>query len=431
MSIFSALNTAVTGLNAQSNAMSNISDNIANTRTVGYKRVDTNFSTLVTSSDSRYHQSGGVRAAPAFMHDVQGNMQQSQVNSHIAVTGSGFFSVSLPERIDPTNNSVSFRNTNYYTRAGDFTLDKNGFMVNSSGYYLNGWPVDASTGVTNTAATQPIRISQLLDSPVATDNVQYAANLPALVDDGTELPPNSIQIFDAVGNQRTLQFVWTKNGADEWELQIDAPGSTPASFGPVTATFDQGRITALTGGGGVTVPGTQTTGEPMDLGLTLDYGAGIGTQTLNLNLGSFGNSDGTTQFTGSELVLNSFDQNGVPPGSFKSINIDQNGYVKLNYDNGQTKTFFQIPLVQFYNPNGLQRLDGNAFQATPDSGVARSNPPGLGSNGTLVSNAVEAANVEISDEFSKMIVAQRTYSANARVISTSDEILAEVINLRR
>lgn len=431
MSIFSAMNTAVSGLSAQSSAMSNISDNIANTRTVGYKRVDTDFSTLVTDSSSQFHQSGGVRALPSFRNDVQGNTQQTQIGTNLAISGSGFFAVSLPERVKAGNDTMTFSNNQYYTRSGDFSLDKNGYLVNSGGYYLDGWSVDPDTGIANTATTAPIRISQLLDAPVATTSVNYAANLPALVDDGTELPPNSIQIYDSVGNERTLNFNWTKNGADEWVLDIEAPDSTSDTLGPVTVSFDQGRIVDITGGGGVSFSGSTGDGDPIDVAFDLDYGDGIGSQSVTLNLGSFQRADGTTQFTGTELALNSLEQNGVAPGSFKSVEIDKHGYVNLNFTNGETKTYFQVPLVQFYNPNGLQRLDGNAFQATVESGNARFNAPGVGGGGSVLGNTVEASNVDIADEFSKMIVAQRTYSANSRVISASDEMLNEVINLRR
>lgn len=437
MSVYGAMNTAVSGLGAQSSALANISDNIANSRTTGYKRVDTAFSTLVTSSDQNQHQAGGVRARPSFRNDVQGNMEQSQINTHLGVTGKGYFSVSQPESVDPNSGEVNFKPSSFYTRAGDFEVDENGYLVNSSGYHLNGWDVDPGTGVANTADVKPIQISQLQDSPVPTSNIQYAANLPSQLDPSTTLPANSIQIYDSVGNQRNLDLVWSKTATDNiWELSINSPDGTPASYGPVEFEFDNGRIAAngvdTSADPNITPPATQAAGDPAEITLQgLDFGAGIDAQDITINLGNFEQANGTTQYTGTELQLNSLDQNGVPPGAFKELYVDDAGYVNLNYDNGQTKTYFQVPLTQFNNPNGLTRLDGNAFQQSPDSGVPRLNPPGLGSNGTISSQTLEASNVDISDEFTKMITAQRTYSANSKVITTADEMLAEVINIKR
>ncbi|MGM0562135.1 MAG: flagellar hook protein FlgE [Pseudomonadota bacterium] len=435
MSVYGAMNTAVSGLGAQSSALGNISDNIANSRTTGYKRIDTAFSTLVTSSDQNQHQAGGVRARPGYRHDIQGNMEQSQVSTHVGVTGSGFFSVSQPESTDPDSGAVNFKPSSFYTRAGDFEVDKNGYLVNSSGYFLNGWDVDPGTGVANTADVKPIQISQLQDSPVPTSNIQYAANLPSQVDPDTTLPPNSIQVYDSVGNERNLDLEWRKTTTDNiWELTINSPDGTPGSYGPIEFEFDDGRIdnVDILGAANVSGPPSTADGDPVELTIEdLNFGAGIADQDITINLGNFGQASGTTQFTGSELQLNSLDQNGVPPGAFKDLEIDESGYVNLNYDNGQTKTYFQVPLTQFNNPNGLKRLDGNAFQQSADSGVPRLNPPGLGSNGTISAQTLEASNVDISDEFTKMITAQRTYSANSKVISTSDEMLAEVINIKR
>ncbi|WP_081816778.1 flagellar hook protein FlgE [Fodinicurvata fenggangensis] len=441
MSVYGAMNTAVSGLGAQSSALANISDNIANSRTTGYKRVDTAFSTLVTSSDQNQHQAGGVRARPSFRNDVQGNMEQSQVNTHLGVTGKGYFSVSQPESLDPDSGAVNFKPSSFYTRAGDFEMDQNGYLVNSSGYYLNGWDVNPENGVADTAAVKPIRVSQLQDSPVATTNIQYAANLPSQVDINTELPANSIQIYDSVGNERNLDLNWEKTANDQWTLNIAPAGDVSHDqFGPIVFNFDKGRIDSINASGadgsgpnngqvGLVPPSGN--GEPAELAFSLDFGGGVGDQDVVLNMGTYGEANGTTQFTGTELQLNSLDQNGVPPGAFKDLIVDDAGYVNLNYDNGQTKTYFQVPLTQFNNPNGLTRLDGNAFQQSPNSGVPRLNPPGLGSNGTISSQTLEASNVDISDEFTKMITAQRTYSANSKVITTADEMLAEVINIKR
>jgi flagellar hook protein FlgE len=449
MSISGALQTSITGLNGQSAAIGFISDNVANASTIGYKKVESRFQTLVTQSSAQAntHSPGGVINQPFFSNNTQGSIQQVSSTTSIALVGSGFIPVSKKNGTDGTTGLPTFETTSYFTRVGDFNQNSDGFLVNSSGYFLRGWPIDPVTGVVDSSATEEVRVSNLLDAPVATNIVDYAANLPSNALNTSDslpatLPASSIQIFDALGNARTLNLTWTRTGNNAWELALNAPGAdtttSTVDFGPVTVIFggsiagtdiSPGTIASLGTAGGLVGSAATAVDDDASLSFSIDYGSGG--QDIRLDLGSYGNSLGTTQYAGDTLTLNNFEQNGVPQGNFKNLAIDQDGFVSVTFDNGNVKNFYQIPVAKFRDPTELDRVAGNAFVETPSSGAAVLTQSGASGAGDYVSAAIEGSNVDIADEFAKLIVAQRTYSANARLITAADELLQETINIRR
>lgn len=258
MSIFGSMTTAVLGLSAQSKALGHISDNIANASTVGYKRVNTAFETLVLQSNERLHAPGGVTAAPVFMNNIQGNLTQVQSPTNAAIQGQGFFSVSKLSRgltgpgqqgetVQTQTGTLNADNV-YYTRVGDFELDKNRYLVNSAGFALNGWVVDDVTGQLKKDVVQPLQVNTLTDKPQPTNSITLGANLPATPTPGVPIPSSSIQVYDTQGNARTIQFNWRQDSANIWRLGIDAPGSiTKPVDGTITgspATMSAGVKTA-------------------------------------------------------------------------------------------------------------------------------------------------------------------------------------------
>lgn len=239
MSVLGALNTGVLGLNAQSRALGHISDNIANAQTTGYKRVDTSFEALVLRSSPRAHDPGGVDAKPAFRNTVQGSVRQSQIETHIAIQGQGFFNVTPLSRLGAGGGGVVAEGgvttqSNFYTRVGDFELNQDRYLVNSAGYALNGFEVDQETGNVRQIA-QPIQIQNLVDPPIATSEVEFAANLPADPPVGTILPTQNVQIFDAEGTQRSLDLSFRRQGENIYRMYINAPDS---SLAPVDRDID-------------------------------------------------------------------------------------------------------------------------------------------------------------------------------------------------
>ena len=754
MSILGAMFTAVSGLNAQSQALGNISDNIANSQTVGYKKVDTRFSDLITISNKNLNLPGGVIASPYYANALQGNINQTQSTTNLAVSGQGFFVVSRPT--DQTATTTTFGALPYYTRAGDFEVNRDGYVVNGGGYYLNGWSVDQDTGIPDTASLAPIQITQLTTPPNPTSEIELVGNLPAtsIVNPDPALAPTNVKIYDSLGNPHTVTLTWVKRADNIWNLDVTAADSTldPVA-GTISGTNDQTAIAATTtpnvpgvaqvdtvtvptaglppgrtlnytigsitvpvtapvggytgaqlatalaaainansgaaaivtagnvvgntltvtadvagtpftgtfagngsgqvdtvtipsalptgadtisinvAGGGpftvtgpatiaatrtslinqinvaalgvtavadpnnagniliqsdtalgtfaaaadaggtttatvasdpptasatttanvvpvaqvdtvtlggtvgpgeigdtwtitigtttvsyvndgtetsladvatgfaarinaasglgvtasvsgsqviltastpgtpftetltatngnvpgfidihfgetpttagtitsisnlynpagdATVPATQNANDPAVITFTVDYGTGP--QVVELNLGAFQTTDGLTQFSGTQVDIQRLSQDGLPQGLFTGININDNGDVELNYDNGKSQVFFRVPLAQFYDPTSLKRENGQAFTETFDSGTARITNAGASGAGTVRSSAVEGSNVDIAEEFSKMIVTQRAYAANARVITTADDMLQEVINIKR
>ncbi|MBK3734532.1 flagellar hook-basal body complex protein [Azospirillum brasilense] len=254
MSIFGSMTTAVLGLSAQSKALGHISDNIANASTVGYKRVNTAFETLVLQSNERLHAPGGVTAAPVFMNNIQGNLTQVQSPTNAAIQGQGFFSVSKLSRgltgpgqqgetVQTQTGTLNADNV-YYTRVGDFELDKNRYLVNSAGFALNGWIVDDVTGQLKKDVVQPLQVNTLTDKPQSTNSITLGANLPATPTPGVPIPSSSIQVYDTQGNARTIQFNWRQDAANAWRLGIEAPGS---STQPVAGSFTGGAASMAAG----------------------------------------------------------------------------------------------------------------------------------------------------------------------------------------
>jgi flagellar hook protein FlgE len=441
MSIFGALATAISGLTSQSKALGNISDNVANSQTVGFKRVDTDFVAYVTRSTLIDNEPGSVTARPAYSNAVQGPTEISDNPLAMAISGQGMFSVA--RAIGITGTTPTFDERQFYTRAGDFSQDANGYLVNSSGYFLQGWPSDPLTGLPDRTKITPIQVSQQVYNPIATSQASITANLPSTSTITT--PPLSlsspIQIYDALGNQRLVTMTFTNTAADTWTMNVTAAGDVTygaggfdvqLSFGNAAgvAPGTLGSITTIgTTPASVTVPGAGATAS--DLGMVFDFGQGP--QNLNLNLGTFGQALGLTQFASStgKFDLRGTSQNGVALGSFSDLAIRANGDVTVNYDNGQSRIIARAPVVTFKNVDKLERLDGQAFMRTVESGEATVNETATNGAGKLVNGSVEKSNVDIASEFTKLIVAQRAYSANTKVVTTSDQMLQETINMAR
>jgi flagellar hook protein FlgE len=438
MSLFGAMTTAISGLNAQSRALGQVSNNLANSQTVGYKRVDTSFIEMVTQSSRSANATGSVLARPDYTNSVQGTVEQSDNSSALAISGQGFFSVAAA--LGTNAGAPTFDERQFVTRAGDFQLNKAGYMVNSSGYYLQGWPVD-SAGEPNRTALAPMQVSQQLFNPVATTQIELAANLPA---DGVTRVNTQVPLYDALGSSHVANLTFTPvttpgpppAGTSQWDLEIALPDEAVPTTRKVRLQFGGAAVPAVDPGtlGGLSAatnltPGTTALGDAATLAFSTDLGEGV--QNIELNLGEIGAARGVTQFSAGEFSVRNLTQNGVPPGSYSGLQIGDNGDVTVNYDNGQARVVGRIPLVTFSDPDALQRLDGQAFMRTVESGEARVTDVATDGAGQLVAGAVERSNVDIATEFTKLIVAQRAYTANTKVVTTTDELLQDTINMKR
>ncbi len=424
MSLFGAMTTAVSGLDAQSAAFTNISDNTANSSTIGYKGVDTSFLDLLTQSTATQNVSGSVATRPDYLNEVQGSIQQVSDPLALAISGQGFFAVS--QQTESGNQPVAFSGQTQYTRAGDFTLDKNGYLVNSAGLTLEGYTINPVTGGPNTSALVPLHVSTAQLPPTATSQVAIDANVPATPSPTSNLS-SEVQIFDASGTPHQLTTSWAQTGPNAWTLTLGSPDNAGGpTIGTVNVAFNpNGTLASLSGGsGGVTVNGT---GGTASVQVTPTFGATA--QPLTLTLGQFGVAGGVTQYAGTDYALSSATQNGAPAGNFTGASVDASGDVVASYDNSQTLVVGHVPVVTFANADALQRQNGQAFTQTVDSGPALVQNAGQNGAGTLVAGSVEQSNVDIATELSKMIVAQQAYGANAKVISTGSQMLLSTLNI--
>lgn len=467
MGVFSALTTAVTGMQAQSYALENISGNIANSRTAGFKRVDTSFSDLVPDSALNRQVSGSVASYSRATNTIQGDLNSTRIDTNAAINGDGFFVVD--QRQSGVGSSTLFANSNLYTRRGDFDFDADGYLVNGSGYYLKGQKIDAVTGQVIGSQPDVLRITKDQFPAKATTEIEYRANIPAYpktneadtATPGSELlqapgdypgadprttgaggtgtvvgsdltnflnqsiPGGSVTVYDSLGKATSVELRWAKISnaaagppavADTWNLFIaentGATGATVAYRNVNTdVTFDStGQMTAPAGGN-IAIP-TMTIGGTTITGITITTGGNGLTQ----------NGD-----TSGQIDARSIRQNGYTAGTLDRVSISNEGQVIGTFSNGQVVALAQIAIARFNAGNALKRLDGGAFEETIESGAPI---VGLGTS-QLIGGNVEQSNTDIADEFSKMIVTQQAYSANTKVISTAQEMLRDVFNIIR
>ena len=426
MTLFNSMTTAVTGLKAQASSISTVSNNLANTSTTSYKSKGTDFQDLVASFSSGGSSSTGIGVSTKtdFENDAQGTLVTSGVDTYLAISGNGYFSAHTAT-LD-TAGALTFGTDIYYTRDGDFTIDANGYLANGSGFYLLGWPVDTTTGLATEGTMVPIQITELTNTSITTSDVDYAANLPASADIGETTSASTTSIYDSLGVPHDLSYAWEKTDTNIWQLTITAPN---AVYDSVTDTSSDYTTTALfnfstsgdlesitdTGVGNYTVIGTS-----ISFDLTYD---GAATQNI---LGNFADM---TQFGATSLSVMSFEQNGVAAGSFDGIAIDESGNVAISYDNGETVTYYQIPIAIFPSSDNLEEISGNAYRATIAAGGVTYDTAGTSGTGKIASSALENSTVDIATEFSILIQAQQIYSANAKTITTVDSMIQTIVDL--
>ncbi|NKB48431.1 MAG: flagellar hook protein FlgE [Alphaproteobacteria bacterium] len=440
MSIYGAMFSGISSLNANSQAMGVISDNISNLNTIGYKNTEARFSTLVTgtgSSTNRYSP-GGLTASSFQAADRQGLLQASTSATDIAISGQGFFVVNT----DQVSSNGSF----LFTRAGQFSVNANGALVNAGGYFLQGWPTlaDGSFDVdqngiadptipdpTSLANLQSVDVTTLSGTATATSNVTLAANLPAtaLVGDTNTA---TVQVFDALGVGHNIALQWDKTVAvpATWDLSVTGMTRTDngaaSVSGATLASFPLTIDTVVFNG-----DGTPASFTPTALAIPAgDWTTAAAASSISFNLGSANQADGVTQFASNYSVI-SIEQDGVTFGRFESISIGEDGQVNALFDNGIERAIFRLPVATFANSSALDSRSGNAWAATTSAGSFFLNPAGTGASGTVSPASLETSTVDLGAEFTNMIITQRAYSASSRIITTADQMLEELVRIKR
>lgn len=431
MSIFSAMNSGVSGLAAQSAKFGAISDNISNSSTVGYKRSGVQFATLVTAQATPgSYSAGGVTADIRTEVSRQGLVQRTVTSTDVAIAGRGFFVVANKPLEDSNPSQYSL------TRAGSFRPDENGNLRNTAGFYLQGWRLDdqgnfvgGEPSRTSFEALETVNLANLTGIASRTSRIDYAANLPAArTGVAPPGPPIStaVDYFTPLGDTRRLTLEWQPSAtANQWTLTVlDDAG---ASVGTVDVAFNDGSTAAPAGS-----PATYAAAG----GATIDPATGIlqvtvdGFQTIDITLGPVNTQGNLTQF-GDIYEPRKINKDGAGFASLERVEVGEDGIMTAVYRNGLRQAVYRLPLADVTNPDGLTRTDGNTFLISRESGSFYLWDANTGSAGTVEGSALELSNVDIAEELTSIIETQRAYSSNAKIIQTADEMLDEITRLTR
>ncbi len=437
-----SLSSAVAGLRNQQTKMDVIGNNVSNVNTVAFKagRVTfkEGFAQLVESATRPSGGAGGTNPMQVGLGSQigsvetmfsQGNLESTGLNTDLAIQGSAFFVVK--------NGANSF-----YSRAGNFQVDSTGGLVSG----VNGFAVQGRLAVdgkltpeignlqipfgqiAKASATTKVVLSGNLDASAKIFDKGSASTLDALDPVQRALPDNensfkdmSITVYDSLGTKHELKMVMWKTAADKWDWKFDKTGMDITNTGitevagthPITFKAD-GSVDAATGFFPPKVKFTPKSGAD-DVTVALDLGTSV---------------NGLSQFAGSSTAVMR-DQDGFTNGTLQSFSIDATGTIVGSFTNGTTQPLGQILLADFNNPAGLIRAGDNMYSVSPNSGSAVLGYAGEGSNSSIASGALEMSNVDLAQEFTNMIVAQRGFQANSRVITTSDQMLQELVELKR
>lgn len=408
----------LSGLTADATALSAIANNLANQNTTGYKDTQVLFSDLfyqnlgTTGAGNPIQIGAGAAVGSMPSMFTQGSVQSTGVPTDVAIQGDGFFAVQQ-------NGVIS------YTRAGDFSVDSNNFLVTSSGQQVLGYP--AANGVVNTGgAVAPIQIGAgTISPPTATGNVQITTNLDASATAGTAYS-TPVTIYDSLGTSHTLTFTFTNTGPNAWSYSLSLPPGdyTPAAGSTLPAgVVAQGNLT-FNGNGVLTSPAGNVTGITVP-----NLTDGASNLTFNWNL--YNGTTPTLTQVAAPSSTSSTQQDGSASGTLTDFNIGSDGTITGSFTNGTTAPLGQIALASFADEQGLQRLGDTDYAQTLASGQAVIGIPGTAGRGTLSGGALELSNVDIATEFANLIVAQRAFEANAKAVTTFDTITQDTINLKQ
>jgi flagellar hook protein FlgE len=410
---------ALSGLTADTDALDIVGNNLANLNTTGYKDTTASFYDLLaqTAGGGAIQIGGGVSANIGQSSFTQGSIQLTGGAFDAAIQGNGFFVVQ-----DSAGDTL-------YTRAGNFQLSSNGTLETATGQNVQGWM--ATNGAVNTsgAVGNIVIPANSLSTPTATTEFTANLNLQANATVGTSAATFSapIQVIDSLGATQTLTATFTETAANTWSYSITIPGQdvtggtagTPSQLATGTLNFSSsGELTTPAPPGQVAVAIT---------GLT------DGAANMNLNWNLYDPTTGAstiTQFS-QPSALSGTTQNGVAATEITSVSLADGGQIVANYSDGSQAVVAQLALAGISNPQSLISTGQNNFQTGSDTATPAVGAPGTGSRGTIEGGALESSNVDIATEFTNLIVYQRSYEANSRVISTLDELTQDLLNLKQ
>lgn len=397
MSLYGVLRSGVSGMNAQSNKLGTVAENIQNSSTNGYKRASTEFSSLILPSSEGNYNSGSVTSRVRYTIADQGPIAYTTSASDLAISGNGFFVVT-----DPGGSP-------YLTRAGNFVLDgRNGNLVNAAGFTLMGYKLGATPAnpsLNSLDGVEPINLSSFAMQAAGSTKGTFKGNLP----DGAavgDIKQSSLQVYDKVGNPIKINITLTKASDTQWTIAV-ANGTDPAD--PLTGTLSMNLD--FDGNG-------QLTTNPPVMTFAIPDG-----ESFDLDMSSMTQLAGEYNVTGTS--------NGNAPSAVKDVEFASDGTVYAVYEDGTRVGAYRIPLATVPSPDNLSPRAGNVYETTTASGGYQVGFPEMSGFGSIASGALEGSNVDIGTELTAMIEAQTSYTANSKVFQTGSELLDVLMNLKR
>ncbi|HXQ13150.1 MAG TPA: flagellar hook-basal body complex protein [Caulobacteraceae bacterium] len=476
MSLNSAMQTGVSGLGANSAALSTVSNNIANVNTVGYKQSETEFETLVTGTGiDAAGNSGGVLALNRQLVDQQGQLTQTSSPLDLAISGQGFFvTTTQATNVTPTDPRL-------FTRAGSFTVNNQGYLVNSAGLVLQGWPADPNGVITpnpsSLTSLQSINVSQVGGAVSPTTTIGVNANVDAAqaesaaaIAAGTASPgaytpaTNSmamwesnnatgvqpdysiqVPISDSQGGQHNVQLDLLKSSTpNQWYAELVAVPASDVTTGAglangqiatgmiaftATGQIDPANTTIFNAASPTITFGASAAGAPGAGQVNWASSLGIAAQSVTLNLsGGSGSTGGLTQLD-SQSNTQSITTNGTQFGNLTNVEIDKNGIVTAVFSNGVTRSLAQVAIATFPDPDGLTPVTGDAFQVSQNSGTFTLEQPNQGGAGTIDPSTLESSTVDLSSQLTQLITSQSAYSASSKIITTANQMMQTLLNV--
>lgn len=413
MSLFGSMYAGVSGLTGNTRRLGSISDNIANVNTIGYKTSKTDFSTLVLDSGlPGVHSPGGSRTVARMDVGRQGQVQSTTSLTDLAISGKGMFVV---------KNSLDDQQS-AFTRAGSFSMDSDGYLRNTAGSYLQGIELDATGDLPATPSIEgltAINLTKISGNASPTTSAKLNLNLPAAGGTAYATSPltTSVNVYDSVGVAHRLDLKWTSTdtATGNWSLAVYkgdvlAGGAAPAAITTIPVTFNTD--------GTIKTPAT--------------------TQSVSLALSTFAATPQSVKLDLSEVTslagpysVSKIDTDGSSVGQLSGLSIGEDGVLKLLFSNGASRDAFQIPLATFPNVDGLAAQTGNLFYQSISSGNPTLTLPRNAGAGAIVAQALESSTVDIAEQLTDMIVTQNAYSANVKVLTTTDEMMSELSRIGR
>jgi len=440
-----SFNTSLSGLNGASKDLGVTSNNIANANSTGFKKSRSEFGDIYAVSafgNSKTAEGQGSMTQVVSQQFVQGNMQFTDSGLDLAISGSGFFAVA------PNLNSQEVN----YTRSGAFGLSKDGNIVNSSGQFLMGLPVndDGTVSSTSLSTAKPLTVPSASGEPKASTEIELGANLPSDAkglavnnfnpkDPATYTSATSVTVYDSLGSSHILTSYFVKDESTNNRWAVFQSLDTDANGDPIKVPLAAGAADSPSAGGydfaylSFTDAGVYASTDPVSANgqtgiISNPIPVAGGAQDLVLGLDLVNNAP--TQFANLGFVVNKLSQDGVTTGRLSGLSIDESGLVSANFSNGDSKPLGKVLMADFRNPQGLKQIGNNSWSETLDSGTPLVGEAGTGRFGQIQSGALESSNVDLTAELVNLITAQRNFQANAKAIEANKALSDTIINIR-